>query len=324
MLTPPPPPAKPRSNASRLTKLVVSLAAAAMLSGCMANMVVRLDDDSGRMIAKNVSSYEEEGKRWGEKHLKQKLQPGGQTDQSFVDALVNQRYIDFFWVHAELKEAFKKGYRIGYQDRTADLLLGPHLTAAAEAIGGDSAGRFVEVVNTFEQDWAATLKRAVDVFITLISEGSQADREKFITNFEAKYDEKYRKTRERLKSGGFITQVSEGGTTLYLDATKTLALLNIPATSTLKAEVYQQTFRVMGDEWGKRLSHNLVKRDELVDLLRRSKTALQEGKPGFLYNLGLLSDAFIASYGTDAESVFRGLIRDAEYPESAMNSLKKK
>ena len=72
-------------------------------------------------IAKTTASYEEEGKKWGTKHWNWNknisLKPG-EIDSAFVDALIDSNYLDFFWVHAELKDAFKKGYRLGYQDRT--------------------------------------------------------------------------------------------------------------------------------------------------------------------------------------------------------------
>lgn len=264
---------------------------------------------------RTVASYEEYGRKWGTKHWNEKLTPG-KIDPLFVEALIDPDRLDFFWVHSDLKDAFKKGYRLGYQERTADLVLGPNLTEGAARIGNITASKFVKTIETFESEWAETLKRAINVFITLISEGSQADREEFIRKFTDEYAAKYNKTREMLKAGGFMTQVSEGGTMLYIDASKTLAVLDIPSPNTLKTEIYHQTFRVMGDEWGKRLSHNLIKRDELIDLLRRSKTALQEVPVSLGSNLGIIQNAFENSYGTDAENVFRGLIKDAGYTES--------
>ncbi|MDH5201977.1 MAG: hypothetical protein OEW69_01775 [Nitrospirota bacterium] len=261
---------------------------------------------------KTVASYEDVGRRWGTRHWQMGLKPGG-LDEPFINALIEPNNLDFFWVHADLKNAFIKGYRFGYQDRTADLVLGPNITEAAARIGQGTARRFVEVINAFERGWAETLNRAIHVFITLISEGSQADREDFIRKFISEYTVKYNETQEKLKAGGFIAQVSEGGTMLYIDATKTLAILDIPKPETLKTEIYHQTFKVMGDEWGRRFSHNLIKRDELIDLLRRSKTALQEVQPGLAGNMGIIKDAFLKSYGTDAEYVFNGLIKDAGY-----------
>lgn len=275
--------------------------------------------DSYRLSKKDTIGYEEAGKWWGERHRKNGLQPGNVSDAPFIESLVDplEGGLDFFWIHADLKEAFKKGYRLGYQDRTADLVLGPYLTEAAAKIGGDSAGNFVTVVNTFEKSWAEGLRRGVNVFVTLISEGSQADRERFIRNFEKVYDEKYQRTQADLKAGGFVTQTSEGGTTMFLDARKTVAVLNIPSTSVLKTEIYRQTFKVMGDEWGKRFSHNLMRRDELIDILRRSKTALQEvGTLGS--SLAIVRESFESSYGTDATSVFRSLAKEAGYDDSAL------
>jgi len=108
------------------------------------------------------------------------------------------------------------------------------------------------------------------VFITLISEGSQADREKFIKEFIDVYNEKYASTQKMLKKGGFITQTSEGGTLLHIDYSKgkTLGALDIPEPKILQKEIYHQAFKVMGDELGRRFSTNLIKRPDLVDLLR--------------------------------------------------------
>lgn len=274
---------------------------------------------------RTAASFEEAGKWWGTKHWNVHLKPGD-IDEPFIAALIDNNNLDFFWIHTDLKSAFIKGYRFGYQDRTADLVLGPQFTEAAARIGLSTAKKFVIVINTFEKDWAETLQRAIHVFITLIAEGSQADREKFIKKFTDEYALKYKDTQEKLRAGGFIAQISEGGTMLHIDATKTLALLDIPKPETLKAEIYSQTFKVMGDELGKRFSHNLIKRDELIDLLRRSKTALQEvpeSTPALTArlekNLGIIYDAFLKSYGTDADNVFKGLIKDAGYEVTLKN-----
>ena len=137
-------------------------------------------------------------------------------------------------------------------------------------------------ITAFERGWAETLKRAIDVFITLISEGSQADREKFIAKFIDIYSVKYAETQKMLKQGGHMTQMSEGGTLLYIDYSrgKTLGALDIPHPSILKTEIYHQAFKVMGDELGRRFSTNLIKRNDLIELLCRSKTALEEVDPG--------------------------------------------
>lgn len=292
---------------------VLFVCAALFLQGCNATLQLGGGGDgSYRLSKRDATAYEEAGKWWGTKHWNMPLKPNGE-DPRFTEALIDSNNLDFFWIHAELKDAFRKGYRIGYQDRTADLVLGPSLTAAAKAIGEKSGTSFVEVVKVFEKDWAETLKRAVGVFIALISEGSQADREQFIANFVRVYDQKYKSTQQALRVGGFVRTTSEGGTTLLLDARKTLAVLDIPSTEILKTEIYHQTFNVMGDEWGRRLSHNLIKRDELLDLLRRSKTAFDEVQPGLAASLGIVKSSFVAAYGTDAENVFAALLKDAGY-----------
>lgn|GEM_PF-3034001 len=268
---------------------------------------------------KTAEEYEKAGVWWGKKHWQQKLK-SGEVDDIFVGELVKTNSLDFFWIHGDLKDAFVKGYRIGYQDRTADLVLGPNVTAAAALIGKMTGDRFVEVINTFEQGWATTLKRAIDVFITLISEGSQSDREKFISQFVKIYSVKHSETQKMLREGGTVTQVSEGGTLLYIDYSrgKTLGALDIPNPTILKTEIYHQAFRVMGDELGRRFTTNLIKRNDLIELLRRSKTALEEVTPGLDGNLRLIAESFRVSYGTDAENVFQGVAAAAGYTKSVV------
>lgn len=282
----------------------------------------------GGRLERNVASFEDAGKQWGERLREARIKPGS-LNSDFVQELINPERIDFFNVHSELKEAFKKGFRLGFEDRIADLVLGPHLTEAAGQIGFNTSGRFVNVIETFEKGWAETLRNAVEVFIVLISEGSQADRELFIDRFTRVYTDKFDATQRILKSRGYMTQVSEGGTLLFLDYSKgkTLGALDIPAPEALKGEIYQQTFKVMGDEWGRRFSTNLIKRDELIDLLRRAKTALQEtpkAEPSLearlQRNLGIIYTAFRESYGTDADNVFQSLVRDAGYTMRATPS----
>lgn len=302
----------------RWSTLLALFASVLLLTACIPANLRGDGGDSYRLAKRDAASYEEAGKWWGTRHWNRKNLANDVSDRPFVEALIDSNNLDFFWVHSDLKDAFKKGYRIGYQDRTADLILGPYLTDAAAAIGDKTAKRFVGVIEDFERGWAETVARAANVFITLISEGSQADREKFIANFVQGYDEKYKRTVAALRAGGFVQQTSQGGTTMLLDARKTLAVLNIPSTDTLKTEIYHQTFNVMGDEWGRRFSHNLIKRDELIDLLRRSKTAFQEVSPGLDGNMGIVRQAFIQAYGTDAANVFQNLATAAGYANSGV------
>lgn len=300
---------------AKVVAVLACLVVISFLGGCAGSGLNINVYNSGGKLERTVSSYEAEGLKWGRKHWDEKPQrtPLTPPDEQFVRALID--YIDFFTVHAELKDAFKKGYRLGYQDRTADLVLGPHLTKAAEEIGFDTSKKFVDVIETFERGWAATLRHAIDVFIVLISEGSQKDREVFIDKFVATYGKKWAENQETLKSRKVMTQVSEGGTMLFIDYSKgkTLGALDVPTPRTLKKEIYQQTFKVMGDEWGRRYSTNLIKRDELVELLRRSKTVLDEEEPKLKGNLDIIRKAFVEQYGIDGINVYNSMLKDAGY-----------
>ena len=279
-------------------------------------------DKKGPNVKRDVDSYEKEGKHWGEELTDEKITAESDLDnrvsREFIDKLIEKDEIDYFGVHSELKDAFKKGFRQGYQDRTADLVLGPHLQRAAGIMGRKTAESFVHVVDDFEVGWATTLQNAVDVFITLIAEGSQADREEFVKRFVKVYQAKYAENQAAIKEGSAIPFTSEGGTQLYLNPSKVKSTLDIPSDNSLKVEIYKQTFRVMGDEMGNRYSHNLISRGDLVDWLRRSKSALNRDEGEIdnkvvSKNLTVISDAFVKSYGTDGKSVFTGLAKEAGY-----------
>lgn len=264
---------------------------------------------------KTAEAYLELGRLWGNRHFNQiKIKPK-QIDTLFIEALIGPT-LDFFWINTDLKQAFKKGYRLGYEDRIADLVLGPHFERAAIEIGKVISKKFVAVIDTFETNWVKTLRRAIDIFIVLIAEGSQADREGFIGMFTKIYGEKYMATQALLKDSPDMLQESAGGTQLYIDMKKVQAVLKIPEAKTLKTEIYQQTFKVMGDEMGQRYSHNLISREELIEWLRRSKTALEEIEGN---NLGIIYCAFANSYGTDAGHVFIDLISAAGFNVNIVN-----
>lgn len=288
-------------NNYSILKLLVPISATILLVGCASV--------SASVVDKTVSSYKNVGKAWGSKHFNRNpALKAGEIDNDFIKSLIDRNNLDFFWINPDLKEAFKKGYRIGYEDRTADLVLGPHFEKAAISIGNTISSDFVDVINSFETNWVKTLREAIDVFIVLISEGSQADREGFINEFNKIYTQKYNANIKSLRSGKFITQVSEGGTKLHIDMTKVKAVLDIPSPNSLKSEIYHQTFKVMGDEMGRKYSHNLISRADLINWLRRSKTALKEVQGN---NKGILTESFVKSYGTDARNVFRGLLKEA-------------
>jgi hypothetical protein len=157
----------------------------------------------------------------------------------------------------------------------------------------------------------------------LVAEGSQSDREYFIHQFDQQYSKKYQATQNLKSGGGFVQMLSDGGTQLFLSIKTTAAFLDIPSPKSLKGEIYRQAFRAMGDEWGKRLSTNLVKRSELIELLRRIKAALRE-EGDFRQNLDIIHDNFIKAYGTEADEVFESLLNEAGYIERPANNINKK
>ena len=242
------------------------------------------------------------------------------TSLQFLDMLIlNQNGLNFFGVHTDLKEAFKKGFREGYQDRTADLVLGPYLQKAAGIIGDITAIGFVSVINTFETGWQVMLRKAVDVFIELIADGSQAEREQFVKDFIMQYKKKFIYNRGIINSGA-QSMMSEGGTRVFLDPKRTQSTLDIPSEQSLKEAIYQQTFIVMGDEMGRRYSHNLISHEELVDWLRRSKLALNMdsntiNNRTILNNLNSVGKKFADSYGIDGKNVFKELSKEAGYSD---------
>lgn len=291
----------------------------AWLGGCTINANTFQHDDSNR-TERTAASYINEGRIWGKKLREIKATPG-KTDEQLIKTLMGQN-LDYFYVHEELKEAFKRGFRMGYEDRIADLVLGPHITEAAGRIGARTGTDFVGVVQNFERGWGGTLNDAVRVFIVLVAEGSQADREYFIKQFDHVYTTKFNDTEKLKSAGGYISLISEGGTKLYLNIKTTSAFLDIPSPTSLKGEIYRQAFRAMGDEWGKRLSTNLVKRSDLIDLLRRIKAALKE-EGEFNQNLNIVKNSFIDSYGTDADEVFTSMLKEAGYVDGPVHYGKK-
>ncbi len=279
------------------------------LSGCGAKFNI-IEHNGTTKMERTTASYFNEGKYWGEKLREANVTPG-KLHLHLIDTLIGQN-LDYFNVHEELKDAFKKGFRIGYEDRIADLVLGPHIKNAAGRIGKRTGTDFVTVTENFEDGWKQTFNDAVRVFIVLIAEGSQADREYFISQFDEVYAAKYHKTEKIKADGGFRKLLSQGGTILFLNVKTTSAALDIPSPTSLEGEIYKQAFTAMGDEWGKRLSNNLIKRSDLIELLRRTKAALKE-KGDFNENLGIVRNSFENSYGTDAGEIFAGLIREAGY-----------
>ncbi|MFQ5963771.1 MAG: hypothetical protein ACE5KZ_05755 [Candidatus Scalinduaceae bacterium] len=262
-----------------------------------------------------IESYEEAGKWWG---LQLKNKKPGYIDKTFAAALIDENDLKYFTIHPQLKEAFKKGFRFGYENRIADLVLGPHFQIAAGHMGKEAANNFVDVIQTFEKGLIEILENAINVFVTLIAEASQAERGEFVGDFIEIYKEKYNKTQKLIKLGSVMFLTSHGGPLIHFDIKKTQGALDIPSPHSLRDKIYKRTFKAMGDEMGKRYSNNLIKRDELIEWMRRSKSALNMDysviNPKIVgENLKLIEEAFVKSYGTDAKNVFDGIVKEAGY-----------
>lgn len=288
-----------RNIFSAITGILLLVGCAGMNQGISENRTTIVK------IEKTVSEFEGEGAKWGKILLKDKSIKPGDLSKDFVRR-INE--IDYFQVHSELKDAFKKGFRIGYEDRIADLILGPHIRAAAGDVGVITSGKIVTLVDEFDKSWDATLKRVIDVFIVLVSEGSKADRDLFIQKFNEGYLTKYNQFVAQ-NTPGFTKQgTTEGGTTYTLP--KELAALIMPEPDVIKMEIYHKAFSVMGDEWGRRYSTNLVRREELIDMMRRCKPAMDEVSGD---NVKLIFTAFAKSYGTDGDDIIKSIAKDAGF-----------
>lgn len=235
-------------------------------------------------------------------------------DIDFVYALYRDGSLDYFNVHNDLKTALKKGFREGYTERTADLVLGPHLAVAAACIGKRTALDFIDVIETFESEWTRAIRETMNTFIVLISEGSQTDRSRFIKEFVDVYNPKYLDTREKLCRGKQLPLLSEGGTHVgYEDS----GALDIPKTNALKVGLYGHVFVVMGDELGRRYSTNLISRSELIDLLRRARPALMEHQDRHQEFLCKFIDSFMKQNPAVEPVVLTRILDEAGYKARA-------
>jgi hypothetical protein len=293
-------------------------------TGCKIN-TVNMNPNNSILIERTIPKYEEAGQKYGREFVAQKLQikPGNLDNplsQRFIADLCDRRSLGYFYVHSELKEAFKRGFRVGYEDRTADLVLGPQITAAAGKVGEATSSKIVNSIITFDQQWEQILRDGVEVFIVLISEGSQTDRKIFIDSFNTEYVKEYNAMAQKYnkgnRQGGIL--VTQGGTSYTLDAD--LNAIQMPAPSLIENRFYSQAFIVMGDEWGRRYGTNLVKREELIDMLRRCKPALEEGE-GSEANLKYIYQSFADSYKADAEDTFKSIMKEAGIKDKLIDKI---
>lgn len=294
-------------------KKIAVLLVLIVVMGCRID-TVNMDLKGVVTVERTIPKYEEAGQQYGREFSKQRSQfkPGNidnPLSQKFIVDLCERKNLGYFNVHSELKDAFKRGFRVGYEDRTADLILGPHITAAAGKVGENTSNYMADSIATFDQQWESILKDGIEVFIVLISEGSQADRKQFIGSFSEIYSKKFtemgNKYNKKSRQRGSFTQ---GGTEYLLDPD--LNAIQMPSPGLIEHRFYSQAFVVMGDEWGRRYGTNLVKRDELVDMLRRCKPALEEGE-GYAVNLTYICRSFAESYNADSYDTLRSIMKDA-------------
>jgi len=295
--------------------MMVVIIVSISLVGCKID-TVNMDLNTAILVERTIPKYEEAGQKYGKEFAAQRTQvkPGSLDNplsQRFIADLCDRRSLGYFNVHSELKEAFKRGFRVGYEDRTADLILGPHITAAAGKVGEDTSTKIVDSIKTFDDQWEQILKDGIEVFIVLITEGSQSDRQTFIEHFRSEYVKKYDDMAQRHNKGSRYKgiQVTQGGTSYTLDAD--LNAIQMPEPGLIEKRFYSQAFIVMGDEWGRRYATNLVKREELIDMLRRCKPAMELEGEGPETNLKYIYNSFANSYKADAEDTFRSIMKEA-------------
>ncbi|MBU1054255.1 MAG: hypothetical protein KKC46_10545 [Proteobacteria bacterium] len=291
--------------------------------------IVRISDKD--YTAKTVEAYERAGNDWGEKLRLENYKPK-QINNPFVEFLISGRRPDsdpkgdwrtsnyYFTVHLSLKKAFQDGFRKGFQDREADLVLGPHIEVAAGKIGKRNSEFFAEDVTKYVQDqmnYQSRFKKALDnsvaIFKELIAEGSPADREKFKTSFISYYQNE---VDNYLKSTNFYTanksqyinldfnkgQIGEYEGKLYT------SIFGVLTAEEMWSLLYKKSLHMVGLEMGQTLSHNLITRSELLEWLRRTRTALRNSS--IKQEISIIESGFVEEYGRNGKSVFDSMLRE--------------
>ncbi|SDU67991.1 hypothetical protein [Desulfobacula phenolica] len=291
--------------------------------------IVRIPDKA--YTAKTVEAYERAGNDWGARLRSQNFKPK-QIDNDFVEFLISGKRPDsdpkgdwrtsnyYFTVHLSLKKAFQEGFRKGFQDREADLVLGPHIEVAAGRIGKRNSEFFADDVSKYVQDqinYQYRFKKALDnsvaIFKELIAEGSPADRDKFKESFLSYYTAE---VEEYLKRSNFYTsdktsyinldfnkgQIGEYEGKLYISKFGILTALE------MWDLLYKKSLYMVGLEMGQTLSHNLITRSELLEWLRRTRTALRNNN--IEQEIAIIRKGFVEEYGRNGKSVFNSMVRE--------------
>jgi len=162
------------------------------------------------VIPRTPEAYENAGNTWGEKLRTLGVQPCANNpncvvNTEFVRFLKGGSQNFYFTVHDQLKKSFQNGFRLGYQERSADLVLGPNITAAAKSVGEENGSAFERLAGSMIDDEQAlarkisnqfsayttesekSLRKGIDVFKDLLAEGSPADRKAFEAAFRCNY-----------------------------------------------------------------------------------------------------------------------------------------
>ena len=75
-----------------------------------------------------------------------------------------------------------------------------------------------------------------------------------------------------------------------------------------KNQIYKKSLFEVGIEMGQKLSHNLIPRPELLEWLRRTRTALR--RDNLKEDINIIKNGFIKEYGRQGEEVFESMIKE--------------
>lgn len=287
---------------------------------------------------KTEEAYRANGKIWGERLQEEAVEPGkisypfllflltGEVDADV--AAVDDRFYSpdrsyYFRIHSSLKEAFKEGFREGFVDRKADLVLGPYYQLAAGLIGEANARLFEANVRRFyasqnqlrretDRNVEQVLTSSVELFKELIAEGSPADREAFRSRFLDHYGgntEAFLRSRPEYavdKSRWIRLKFAPDGSVASPAAFEYEATASTSMAEQLWELIYRRSLSEVGQEMGERLVNNLIRREELLEWLRRTRTALDD----LTKDIEIIRSGFRETYGRDADTVFNSLLRD--------------
>lgn len=106
---------------------------------------------------------------------------------------------EYFNIHRDMKKSFQHGFRQGYGERNADLVLGVNLKEAARLKALDSAILLMDVyrekvisdalaTSQFKREWRRILTETLHTFEEITAEGSPAESMAFLESFPSEYN----------------------------------------------------------------------------------------------------------------------------------------